>query len=187
MIFSSGAVQRNCKRFVKYGFTKMTISEFEKWIAAFKVARTVLTVQQHHTYLPNYSSFKGSNQLEMQKSMKNYHINKNGWSDVGQHFTTFPDGTIVTGRSMETSPACIYGQNSNSVCMEHVGDFDKGKDSMSDVHKDTIIRMTAALCTKFNLVVNSNSIIYHHWFNLASGERNNGTKNNKSCPGRKDN
>lgn len=167
----------------KYGFTKMTIAEFEKWLTNTKVARTVLTVQQHHTYSPNYSHFKGDNHFEMQRGMKNYHVNKHGWADIGQHFSTFPDGTIVTGRSLEISPACIYGANSGSICMEHIGDFDKGKDEMSTAHKETIIRITAALCSKFNLPININSIIYHHWYDLNSGARNNGTKNNKSCPG----
>jgi len=167
----------------KYGFTKMTIDEFEKWLPALKVARTILRVQQHHTYNPNYTSFKGDNQFELQRAMKNYHVTKNGWADLGQHFSTFPDGSIVTGRSLETSPACIYGQNANSICMEHTGNFDKGGDEMTTAHRDTIIRMTAALCKKFNLAVDSQKIVYHHWYNLSTGERNNGTKNNKSCPG----
>lgn len=167
----------------KYNFTKFTIDEFEQWIKTKKIARTIVKVQEHHTYNPNYSSFKGNNHFELQKAMKNYHVNKNGWSDIGQHFTTFPDGSILTGRSIETSPACIYGQNANSICMEHVGNFDKGGDEMTKEHKETIIRMTAALCLKFNLPIDSNKIVYHHWYNLSTGERNNGTKNNKSCPG----
>jgi hypothetical protein len=167
----------------KYGFSKMTIQEFEKWIATIRVARTIITVQQHHTYIPGYINFKNDNHFEMQKGMKNYHVTKNGWADIGQHFSSFPDGTIVTGRSLESSPACIYGANSGSICIEHIGDFDKGKDTMTEAHKDTIVRMNAALCAKFNLPINTKSIIYHHWYNLATGERNNGTKNNKSCPG----
>ena len=167
----------------KYGFTKMSIDEFEKWLPTVKIARTILRVQQHHTYNPNYTSFKGDNQFELQRAMKNYHVNKKGWADMGQHFSTFPDGSIVTGRSLETSPACIYGQNANSICMEHVGNFDKGGDTMTAEHRDTILRMTTALCKKFALSIDSNKIVYHHWYNLSTGERNNGTKNNKSCPG----
>ncbi len=167
----------------KFGFTKLTIDEFEKWLDNVAVARTILTVQQHHTFSPNYALFNGTNHFDLQKGMKNHHVNHNGWSDIGQHFTTFPDGSIVTGRSMEQSPACIYGQNANAVCIENLGDFDKRKDAMTNAHKQTIIRITAKLCGKYNLAVNANSIVYHHWFNLATGERNDGTKNNKSCPG----
>lgn len=167
----------------KYGFTKMTIEEFETWLEQTRIARTILTVQEHHTYSPSYALFKGNNHFELQKGMKNHHVNHNGWSDIGQHFTTFPDGTIVTGRSLERSPACILGQNANAICFEHLGNFDKGKDGMTDAHKNTIVRVTAAFCKKFNLPVNTKSIVYHHWFDLGTGKRNDGTKNNKSCPG----
>ncbi len=167
----------------KYGFKKFTIAEFEAWIAQLKVARTIRTVQQHHTYLPNYSHFDGENHFKVQRGMKNHHVNSNGWQDIGQHFTSFPDGTIVTGRSLEKTPACIYGFNSNSICIEHLGDFDTGNDQMSDAHQDTAIRMTAAICRKFSIDVNTDKIVYHHWFNLATGKRNDGTGKNKSCPG----
>ncbi|MEO6151227.1 MAG: SH3 domain-containing protein [Mucilaginibacter sp.] len=167
----------------KFGFTKMTIQEFETWITTLQIARTILTVQEHHTYIPSYSSFNGSNHFDMQLGMKNYHVNQNGWNDIGQHFTTFPDGTILTGRSLEKSPACITGQNANAICIENVGNFDTGKDNMTTAHRDTIIRITAKLCKRLNLPVNSNSIVYHHWFDLSTGQRNNGTKNNKTCPG----
>lgn len=167
----------------KYNFTKFSISEFEKWIAATKVARTVVYLQQHHTYSPNYALFKGNNHFELQKAMKTYHMNSNGWADIGQHFTTFPDGTIVTGRSLEKIPACIYGNNSYAICIENLGNFDKNADSMTMEQVDTIIRMTAAICKKFNIPVNTDKIVYHHWFNLSTVERNNGNKNNKSCPG----
>ncbi|MGY0041027.1 N-acetylmuramoyl-L-alanine amidase [Pedobacter sp. NJ-S-72] len=161
----------------------MDISEFEQWISKLKVAKTMLYIQQHHTWNPSYVSFTGDNHFEIQKGMKDYHINNNGWMNIAQHFTTFPDGSILTGRSLENSPACIYGFNANAVCIENMGNFDIGKDVMTDAHKNTIIRMTAALCKKFGIVVSSNKIVYHHWFNLSTGERNNGIKNNKSCPG----
>jgi SH3-like domain-containing protein len=167
----------------KFGFTLMTIAEFETWLAGLQVARTILTVQEHHTYSPSYSQFKGNNHFELQQGMKNYHVAHNGWSDIAQQFTTFPDGTIMTGRSMESSPACILGQNAHAVCIENLGNFDTGGDAMTPAQRDTIIRMTAKLCARFGLAVNDTNVVYHHWFNLATGKRNNGTENNKSCPG----
>lgn len=167
----------------KFGFDKFSIQEFEDWINSITLARTVLHIQQHHTYNPGYALFKENNHFELQQGMKNYHVNQNGWNDIGQHFTTFPDGSIVTGRALEKSPACILGQNANAICIEHLGNFDAGKDIMTPEHRETIIRMTAKLCRRFNLPVDTNSIHYHHWFDLSTGQRNNGTKNNKSCPG----
>ena len=167
----------------KYGFTKMSASEFEKWIDSSRVARTILYIQQHHTFSPDYHLFNGNNHFELQKGMKNYHVFTNGWMDIGQHFTIFPDGEIVTGRSLENTAACIYGNNSHAICIENVGNFDAGYDVMRSEQKNSILGVTAALCKKFNIPVNTSKIVYHHWFNLSTGERNNGTKNNKTCPG----
>lgn len=166
----------------RHGFTKMTVSEFKTWLTNLRVARTVLKIQQHHTYIPSYAHFNGNNHFEKQLAMKQSHIN-NGWSDIGQHFTIFPDGVVMTGRSLEMTPACIYRQNANSVCIENLGYFDVGKDIMRDEQKDAIVLVTAALCERFNIVPSVNCIVYHHWFDLSTGARNNGSRNNKSCPG----
>lgn len=167
----------------KYGFSKMNIVEFETWLEDLHMGRTILKIQQHHTYLPSYTHFDGSNHFERQKAMKNHHVNANGWRDIGQHFTIFPDGTILTGRNLSESPACITGQNQNSVCIENFGNFDVGQDIMNQVQKSAIVKVTALLCSKFNIPVNTDFIVYHHWFDLGTGVRNNGTRNNKSCPG----
>jgi len=168
---------------MRNGFYKLTVHEFENWISNIRVGRTVMKIQQHHTYVPSYVHFTGSNHFERQLAMKNYHVNQNGWRDIGQHFTIFPDGTVLTGRSLESSPACITNQNANSICIENFGNFDLNGDAMTLLQKESIITVTAALCKKFNLQVNSNTIVYHHWFRLDNGLRNNGSGNNKSCPG----
>lgn len=167
----------------KYGFKKLSLPEFGQWLKGLRVSRTVLTIQQHHTYIPSYILFTGNNHFERQKAMKDHHINANGWADIGQHFTIFPDGYILTGRSIEKSPACIYGQNSNAVCIENFGNFDVGGDVMTEAQAKSIIEVTASLCVKFNIPVSTDYIVYHHWFDLSTGARNNGTRNNKSCPG----
>lgn len=167
----------------KSGFTLFTLPEFEKWLSKLQVKRTIRTIQQHHTWSPSYATFNNKNQFDLCINMRRYHVDERGWADIGQHFTTFADGTIVYGRDIEKSPACIFGNNSGSICIEHVGNFDFNKDVMTEPHKNTIIGMTAAMCKRFNLVPDNARIVYHHWFNLSSGVRNNGTGQNKSCPG----
>lgn len=165
------------------GFTKMTIDEFETWITQQSVARNVVTIQQHHTFLPNYANFNGTNHFRMQSGMKNFHINSNNFSDIGQHFSTFPDGAIVTGRPLNKSPACIRFANSGCICIEHVGDFDAGQDEMTAAQADTAIRMTAALLDRFGLgAPDENNIVYHHWYD-ARGAKRFGVEAVKSCPG----
>lgn len=166
----------------KYGFTQLDIQEFEQYIKTLKVGRTIFYIQQHHTYSPDYKLFKNKNHFELQKGMKNYHLT-NGFADIAQHFTSFPDGTILTGRSLEDTAAGIRGFNSNSICIENLGNFDSGADVMTSEHKDSIVKMTAILANKFSIAINTEKIVYHHWFDLRNGIRNNGTGNNKTCPG----
>lgn len=167
----------------KYGFTKMNISEFQNWIQHLRIGRLVSRIQQHHTYIPSYAHFDGSNHFALQRSMKEHHVNRNGWRDIGQHFTIFPDGSILTGRNIELSPACIYGNNQGSICIENLGYFDSGNDVMTAAQQEAIVKLTAAICQKLNLPVNTDAIVYHHWFRMDNGYRNDGAGGNKSCPG----
>jgi hypothetical protein len=166
----------------KDGFTQLTIQEFETYIKQIKVARTILYIQQHHTYIPSYQNCISKTNFEVQKGMEDYHLS-NGFDYIAQHFSTFPDGTILTGRSLEKTPAGIKGFNLNAICIENVGNFDAGKDIMTAEQKSTIVKMTAILANKFSIPNTTDRIVYHHWFNLTTGARNNGSGNNKSCPG----
>jgi uncharacterized protein YraI len=167
----------------QFGFTQMSLAEFEGWLKSQQLARTVLSLQQHHTWSPNYGQFTGGNHFALQQGMKHHHVTNNGWADIGQHFTTFPDGTIMTGRPLEQSPACILGNNANAICIEHLGNFDAGKDAMTPAHRKTIIQMTAAICARYGIPVTTDRVVYHHWFDLKSGARTNGTGSTKTCPG----
>jgi hypothetical protein len=168
---------------VRNGFTKLSIREWEDWMGALKINRTCLYIQQHHTCHPDYSLFNGANHFYLQQEMKEHDVFQNGWAAIGQHFTVFPDGSILTGRSMEKSPACITGNNAHAVCIKALGNFEPGSDTMTSEQQGTLVRITALLCKKFNLPVTTGSIVYHHWFDLETGERNDGSGNNCPCPG----
>lgn len=96
----------------KYGFHLMDIDEFEKWLVAQRVNRVIQLIQNHHTYLPDYSHFTGNNHFERLQSMKHYHMVNNGWSDIAQTLTTFPDGKIAVCRPLNQVPVGIKGHNS---------------------------------------------------------------------------
>ncbi len=155
---------------------------FIDWLAKQTVSRQITIVQNHHTFMPNYGTFKGDNHFAMQAGMEASHRER-GFDAIAQTFTTFPDGTIMTGRSLETIPAGIKGANSTGICLEHVGNFDKGGDTMNDVHRRFIVSVNALLCRKFNLPADTDHIVYHHWYDLDSGKRQNGAGSTKSCPG----
>ncbi len=167
----------------KSGFTLMNRDEFKSWLEEIHINRYITLIQNHHTYIPDYSHCKGEDyQFTRLSGMKRSHLHR-GYSDIAQNLTTFPDGTIALCRPLERAPAGIKGANTRGICIEHVGYFDKGGDEMTDEHRKTIIFLNAVLCKKFNLQPNTDNIVYHHWFDLRSGKRRNGEGYTKSCPG----
>lgn len=174
-----------------YGFTRFdTDEEFKNWLKNKSVTRTVNKLQIHHTGSPSYSNFFKSNgthedELTRQKNMKSFHVNSRGMSDIAQHFTVFPNGKIVTGRSLNKNPAGITGWNTGAICVEIYGNFDKGQDTMKDAQKKAVIMLYGELCKKFKLTPSTNTIRCHAWF--TSGGTYLGdyypAKSRKSCPG----
>lgn len=157
---------------------------FREHISSLKIKRKIKYIQLHHTYSPSYSHFDGSNHLELQKNMRNYHVKTNGWADIAQHFTIFPDGKIVSGRSLATAPAGIYGANSNGICIECLGNFDKGGDVMTEAQKKAIAFAVRMLLDKFNLKAES-GVTYHAWWSSDGRDLGDYVRGHsvKTCPG----
>lgn len=154
------------------GFILLEYGEIKDYFKNEPVDRRISEIQNHHTYLPDYASFKRRpNAFYWLENMKNYHVGHNGWSDIAQNITTFPDGTLAICRPLSTIPAGIKGHNAQGICIEHLGNFDEGYDRMTDAHKDTVIHLNAVLLDKFKLEPTAGHVIYHHWFHT------------KTCPG----
>jgi hypothetical protein len=157
-------------------------AEFATFLDGITVSRRVVLVQSHHTFIPEYSTFHGANHFALLQAMENAHIER-GFAEIAQNLTTFPDGTVAVCRDMDKIPAGIKGANTGGVCIENVGNFDAGKDAMTPPQRDTIVQLSAVLCRKFALTPSTNSIVYHHWYDLNTGVRTNGTGVTKTCPG----
>ena len=174
----------------KYGFTKMTPAEFKTWIH--KQGNYKYTgLQVHHTWMPDYSCFykangKHEDELTRQYNTQQYHKKTNGWGDIAQHFTIFPNGAIVTGRKLSNTTAIgIKGWNSNKICIEIYGNFDKGKDVMTKEQKEAVITVYGELCKKFKITPSTSTIRCHAWFTAGGtylGDYNK-SKSAKTCPG----
>jgi hypothetical protein len=163
-------------------FVLLGLNEFETWLAEKKITRLIKLIQTHHTYSPNYNDFNEKNHFQLLQGMEYYHVHNNGFSEIAQNLTTFPDGAIAVCRDLNTIPAGIKGANQFGICIEHLGNFD-GKDSLTSEHQATIIGLTTLLCRRFNLQPSTDTIVYHHWYDLADGERKNGAGVTKTCPG----
>lgn len=167
-------------------FLLFDFNEFQNWLQGLEVHREIKLVQNHHTYLPDYVAFrKLADHFHWLESMEKYHKETNGFNQIAQNLTTFLDGSIAICRSFDKIPAGIKGANQFGLCIEHLGNFDLGRDEMTEDHKATIIKLNASLCKRFNIEINTKGVVYHHWFDIITGlpvaETEPGTT--KSCPG----
>ena len=158
------------------------VMEFSSWLDAASFSRVIRLLQCHHTYIPSYSNFHGTNHFELLHAMERAHLQR-GFSEIAQNLTTFPDGSVALCRPFDTIPAGIKGANKNGICIENLGNFDIGHDEMTAAHRDSIISVYALLCKKFKLQPDTDSMQAHYWWNLITGQRTNGTGTTKSCPG----
>ncbi|GAB2965729.1 hypothetical protein GCM10027048_39590 [Hymenobacter coalescens] len=145
--------------------------EFADWLEQQRVVRTIHHVQNHHTWRPAYADFNGRNHFALLQGMERSHVQDRGFSQIAQNLTTFPDGQLALGRPLDVKPAGIYAHNTGGICLEHVGDFDAGRDPMTDAHRDVIVQLNAVLCHHFGLRPSVHTVVYHHWFDPDTGQR----------------
>jgi hypothetical protein len=189
MLIYSYPVRATEKGIVKSGqYMLMTREQFRNWLFKQNFKRKITIIQQHHTWSPSYRNFNGHNHFSLLEGMEEYHIKERGFSNIAQNITTFPDGKIAVCRPFDHPPEGTIGAKANSIglCIEHIGNFDKGHDVMTWNQKETIVYINALLCIKFGLTPSIDSITYHHWWNMKTGERvldNGPAPYVKSCPG----
>jgi LysM repeat protein len=164
----------------------MTREEFKAWLFNMEFNRKINKIQHHHTWAPSYKHFKGSNHFQLLKGMETFHKQKRKWKTIAQNITTFPDGKIAVSRPFNMEPEGSIGAKANTgaIMVENVGNFDKGHDVMTAQQKETIIYLTALLSIKFGLTPSIDTITYHHWWDMKTGERvlDKGYRV-KTCPG----
>ena len=179
------------------GFTLLNKNEIETYLAKQKVTRKITRLQVHHMDLPNYSTWEKTDKKVFSEphfgrtqSLNDYGKKTWNYSDgygkyIAQHFNVFPDGKITTGRHLNSTPIGIKGWNTNAICIEIYGDFDKGKDKMTKAQKEAVIALYGELCKRFDIPVNINHIRPHCWF-TAGGTylgKYDSSRSAKTCPG----
>ena len=133
-------------------FLPLTVAQFRHMLARFPFARTITSVHMHHTFRPNHAQYRGLASIE---SMHRVHTEERGFSDIAQHVTIAPDGTIWTGRNWDKPPASASGNNGNPhagpFMFEMIGDFDQGKDLFEDPQRSVALQVAAAVQQRFGL------------------------------------
>jgi len=65
-----------------------------------------------------------SGSLDSFEKIKNFHINKNGWEDIGYHWVIDKNGNLLEGRNEKFIGAHCLGQNRNSLGVCLIGNFE---------------------------------------------------------------
>lgn len=106
----------------------------------------ISSLDVHHTWKPNHSNYPKYTTLQLHKNIRNYHVNTNGWSDIGQHVTIGKEGNVVLGLPIEKTPASAKGFNGTSnwhpFMFEMIGDFDKGQDKLQGAQLATVLSIS---------------------------------------------
>lgn len=74
--------------------------------------RTINSIIVHCSATTIYSHFN---------DIKNYHVNKLGWKDIGYHFVIENNGSCITGRSIDEIGAHCKGHNDSSIAICLIG------------------------------------------------------------------
>jgi len=155
----------------------MTRADFDAEVETYAGTRRITAIHMHHTWRPNHSQYLGQASIE---GMWRHQTETNGWSDIAQHISIGPDGSIWSGRDWNRMPASARGFNGNRnagpFMFEMIGDFDIGRDLFGGDQKETVLHVITKLMTHFQL--EPATLRFHNQLHPA------GTPPPKTCPGK---
>jgi hypothetical protein len=110
-------------------FQDLDLSEFSRLLTRFPFERRVTAVHLHHAGHVRRTDWRG---YETLRAMWYTHTLQQGWSDLAQHLTIDPTGTVWTGRDWNRPPCSAPNQNgdarSGPFMITLIGDFNTGGD-----------------------------------------------------------
>jgi len=71
------------------------------------------------------------------EEIRKWHVEGNGWSDIGYHIVIERDGSVQMGRPLHIEGAHTRGQNKNSIGICYIGGVGKKQVKGKWVSKDT--------------------------------------------------
>ena len=102
-------------------------------------------------------------------TIKRWHVQGRGWSDIGYHYVIGLDGAIEYGRPIKRAGAHTKGENEHSIGICYIGglsDKKRAKDTRTEAQKKALIKILKTLTHIY-----PNATIHSH-FEFA----------NKACP-----
>tara|TARA_R110001606_G_scaffold347973_1_gene497428 strand:- start:7486 stop:7965 length:480 start_codon:yes stop_codon:yes gene_type:complete len=114
-------------------------------------------------------------------TIRRWHVEENGWSDIGYHYVITPDGMLHDGRPVSKSGAHTRGQNSNSIGICLVGGLKRHGDGSTEAEFNFTLKQLITLMQMYDTGFYSDgdteeSFGSYPWF----GHRD--FDNKKACP-----
>ena len=141
-----------------------------------KVPATVLNhgpdhIVVHHTASPNSHSYTTHHAAALSRSIQAYHMDHNGWDDIGEQFTISRGGYAMEGRNRTLSAVAAHhhvvgaqtaNENSHTLGIENEGTYITATPTAKLWNK--LIDMCAWLCDHYGLNPYS-AIVGHRDYN----------------------
>jgi hypothetical protein len=112
----------------------------------------------HHTATANSTDYSLAHAYSLSRSIQNYHMDSNGWSDTGQNFTLSRGGHITEGRHTSLShlssgsgfvtSAHCPGQNTTGVGIENEGTYTSTTPTTAQWNK--LVDLCAYICDQYD-------------------------------------
>ncbi len=151
-------------------FKSANLYEIQDIVSTYPFSRRITEVHLHHTWRPRQSDYRGLATIE---GMWRYHTETNGWSDIGQHVTVAPNGSVWLCRNFNWAPASARGFNGNSQAgpfmIEMIGNFDNDEEQLSREQLQATLAVIKAVQNRFGLA--PHALRFHN------------EMSDKTCPG----
>ncbi len=122
----------------------------------------------HHTAYPNSTDYSRDQAVWLAQDIQNLHMDGNGWSDTGQHFTVSRGGYILEGRhgslsglqdgGYQVQSAHCPGENTRAIGIENEGTYVTATPTTMLV--DSLVDLCTSICQQYGLWANN---IFGHW------------------------
>lgn len=107
-----------------------------------------------HTFATRKDWFGGKPFVDKVAEVKRWHVQDNGWSDLGYHYLIGKEGEVATGRPIERVGAHVQGHNTNTIGISLEGGFGgvadgEFHDNYTDAQEESLVDLIKGLRAEY--------------------------------------